>query len=127
MVDPVRDLVWAGGDEPRIKAFSLGVSGQDACRYTLASSTQGLMGVFGGRVLSAVNGGKLQYWDIDKLTPQRQWIDAGALLEPFNPHQNQENEEPHAKRQNKWGCKILNLLGSTSNEAAAEGGPCLLL
>ncbi|PRW44385.1 beta-lactamase transpeptidase [Chlorella sorokiniana] len=33
---------------------------------------------------------------------------------------NQENEEPHAKRQNKWGCKILNLLGSTSNEAAAE-------
>lgn len=39
-----------------------------------------------------------------RLTPQRQWIEAGALEQPYNP--SQENEEPQRKRRNKWGCKV---------------------
>lgn len=61
VVDASRDLVWAGGAEPRIKGFAPGASGRDACRYALASAQEGLLAAFGGRVMAAAKGGRLQY------------------------------------------------------------------
>lgn len=81
-LDPPRSLVWAAGGEDRYKAFKLGAEGQSACKFTLCSGDGGvLLGVLGGRLLGGLADGVVEYWDIGRLTPQRQWIDAGAVYE----------------------------------------------
>ena len=66
-IDPVRELVWSSGGEVRIKGFAIGAGGPwdtETCRFTLDSSTSGLLGVLGGRVLAAAGGGVVEWWDI---------------------------------------------------------------
>ena len=61
---PPRGLVWSAGGESRIKAFRIGATGQGACQFTLESAQADLLGVLGGRVLSALDDGSVEYWDI---------------------------------------------------------------
>lgn len=77
-LDEERDLVWASGGEPRIKAFAIDSSGDAgearSCRHTLAGSNR-VLAVAGGRVLAAGTGidkGRLLYWDVDRCA---EWLE----------------------------------------------------
>ncbi|KAL4457946.1 hypothetical protein ABPG75_012811 [Micractinium tetrahymenae] len=111
-LDPSRGLVWSSGGENRTKAFTIGNSSHSSCCYTLDGGP--LLGMLGGRVYASHGAGKLSYWDIDRLTPQGEWIEAGELSD-FDEEDEEGNPVEHLHN----GVRVRNCLGESWNDEAA--------